>query len=260
MAYYIDMKVIEHFKSRGTIIPYTLMASAIVGFFTLSGLYLIPGITTPTTSSMYLEPGEITVALGDTFTVDVMVSVPVPVNAFTGVITFDESVLAVSSIEYATSIADLWVKEPWYSQGAGTINFTGGTTARGGFNGKGALLSIKFKAIGVGNGRVAMSDTRILENNGQGSDVLLTKQIDTIFAVTSTTVPDIKESKLSSPAKIKIVTSLPNTDLNNDNATTFADLSIFMVDIAKGNPQADFNGDGKVNMADLSILLIALRD
>ena len=105
-----------------------------------------------------------------------------------------------------------------------------------------------------------MSDTRILENNGQGSDVLLTKQIDTIFAVTSTTVPDIKESKLSSPAKIKIVTSLPNTDLNNDNATTFADLSIFMVDIAKGNPQADFNGDGKVNMADLSILLIALRD
>lgn len=246
--------------NKGTIIPFTLLASAIIGFLTLTGIYLLPSTITELATHIELDPAQQLVEPGEVFTVAVKVSSAIPVNAFTGVVTFNERVLAVDKIDYNTSIADLWVKEPWYSKDTSTITFTGGTTRAGGFIGTGSLLIITFKALEPGIGMVTLSDMRILKSDGRGSDVPLAEHIDTVFTVASSSslssVVQIPES--TRPTSIQVVTTIPSTDLNGDGKTSLGDLSIFMLDLVNENMKSDFNGDGEVSTADMSILLQAL--
>jgi hypothetical protein len=237
-------------STRGSIIPNALIASAIIGFASLASVLFVP--KEPNTgTSLYIEPTELVIEKDTEFTIDIIVESDEAVNAFAGVLKFDEAVLQVTRIDYNTSIADLWTQEPWFTKGDGTITFAGGTTRRGGFTGKGSLVTVTFTGRSASATALSLTGTRVLKHDGLGTDAQLRTSLDALFTIKQ--VPSsgdiISQSK---PEEIILA-----TDLNNDGATTIADVSIFMLQLAGQNMRSDFNNDKKVNAADLSILLDA---
>jgi hypothetical protein len=244
------MKLTEN--TRGSIIPKTLIASAIIGFLTLTGVMFIPKEPTVGTS-IYIEPTELTIEEDMDFTIDVIVESDEAVNAFAGVLEFDESTLTVASIDYNTSIADLWTQEPWFTKGNGTIAFAGGTTKPGGFTGRGSLLTVTFTGKKVVTTPLTLSGTRVLKHDGLGTDAQLRTSLDALFTIK----PMPGSGAIISQSKPEEI--ILTTDLNNDGATTIIDVSVFMLHLASQNLRSDFNNDKKVSAADLSILLEARR-
>lgn len=223
---------------------------ALLGLFSVIGM---PSSERPV--KVTLTPLMGTVTLGETFTVILEVESETPVNAFSGQITFDDTSLQVESIKYNTSIADLWVEEPWYSAGAGTISFAGGTTRSGGFVGQGQLLSINFKAVGNGKHLVSLRNTRVFKHDGLGTEVDLDKPLDALF-----TTDILKEQAITliNTKEDRSVTVIPKDltfDLNNDGEIGLADTSIFMINLYRYDYRFDFNQDEKVDLKDLNLLL-----
>lgn len=244
----MDMKRIP--STRGSIIPHTLIASAIVGFLTLASVIFLPKESS-TGTSMHIEPTELTISESKQFTIDIIVESDEAVNAFAGVLEFDETILSVTSIDYNTSIADLWTQEPWFAKGDGTIAFAGGTTRPGGFTGKGSLLTVTFTGKDATTTPLVLTGTRVLKHDGLGTDAQLRTSLDALFTIKP--LSDNNEVLTQSKPDEIILT----TDLNNDGITTIADVSVFMLQLASQNLRSDFNNDKKVSAADLSILLDA---
>ena len=238
--------------TRGSIIPTTLIASAIVGFLTFASVLFMPKAEQAGTK-MSIEPSELTIEADKKFTIDVIVESEEVVNAFAGVLNFNEAILEVDRIGYNTSIADLWTQEPWFAKGNGTITFAGGTTKPGGFVGKGSLLTVIFKGKSGTTTPLSLTSTRILKHDGLGTDAQLQTSLDALLNIK----PPLPQNEIvtqGNPEEIMLT-----TDLNNDNVTGFADISIFLLHIASQNLLSDFNNDKKVTVADLSILLNARK-
>ena len=238
--------------TRGSIIPTTLIASAIVGFLTFASVLFMPKAE-QTGTKMHIEPSELTIEADKNFTIDVIVESEEAVNAFAGVLNFDEAILEVDRILYNTSIADLWTQEPWFAKGDGTITFAGGTTKPGGFVGKGSLLTVVFKGKSETTTPLSLTSIRILKHDGLGTDAQLQTSLDALF----TFKPLTQRNEIITQGNPEEV--ILTTDLNNDNVTGLADISIFMLHIASQNLLSDFNNDKKVTVADLSILLNARK-
>lgn len=231
-----------------------LLASIIAGIIGISGILL--GTTVMTAPVIVtLEPADGSLVVGETFVTTLTVKSTLPVNVFRGLLEFDSNKLTVTSIDYNTSIANLWAEEPWYSNGDGTINFTGGTTAPGGFVGEGSLITITFTAKSSGEALVKMSEMQVLQHDGLGTETTLNRPIDAVFAIeTPKLIEEILfKAPLNGP-KISILTEPPDTDLNDDGKQSMADVSIFMTDLATKNLRSDLNKDGVINLTDLSIL------
>lgn len=231
-----------------------LMASVIAGILGISGFLMTP-LVVEKLISVSIEPEQGTVIVGEPFTIHVVVDSPTPVNVFKGLVLFDASKLAVQTIDYNTSIANLWAEEPWFSNGDGTVAFTGGTTIPGGFSGEGTLLSITFISKAPGEAAINIEDMQILAHDGLGTIVPLRVPIDAIFAISTTQLE--AETKLVTDVTgptLTVVSAPPDTDLNDDGKQTLADTSIFMADLMTKNLRSDFNQDGSVTIKDLSIL------
>ncbi len=241
-------------KNRGNIVPATLAASAIMGFLTSMSFFLVSLSTEQPLARMDLSPTAAVVNVGNTFTTSVFVEAEVPVNAFTGVVTFDPARLAVDRIDYNTSIADLWAEEPWYKQGDGTIHFAGGTTKQGGFTGRGSLLTITFRTLTPGEIPVRIKDVQVLRHDGLGTEVPLGTPVDALFTV----VPGTKTAVLHSESSIVVRDPLLTGDLNDDGSVSIGDMSIFFTYLATGNARGDLNKDGRISTSDLSILISQL--
>lgn len=240
--------------TSGMIVPAAYAASIILSILALTGMYLLPTEAQDTT--LMLTPNTFVSAPGETFTVKIETTSDIPVNAFKGRISFNEETLAVASIDYNTSLADLWAQAPWYQSGAGIIEFAGGSTIPGGFTGTDTLLTVTFTALQAGSGNLVLNNTQILMHDGQGTEAVLTDYIDTLFTISAES-PEIVAHKTVSGAEVVILSSPPTPDLNNDGDVTITDVSLFLLLLPTGNPTGDFNGDGKVGTADLSILLQA---
>jgi Cohesin domain/Dockerin type I domain len=234
----------------GNIIPATLAASAIMALMTTFSFFLValsPGYI----ASMELSPTAAVVSLGNTFTTNVEVEAFAPVNAFTGVITFDPTKLQVVKIDYNTSIADLWAEAPWYENGAGTVKFAGGSTKVGGFTGRGSVVTITFRTLAPGDANVRITDAAVLQHDGLGTEAALAAPIDGIFTV-------VTGNTTATPAKeTEVVVRDPKLtgDLNYDGTVTVTDISIFFVHMTTGNTASDLNKDGRISTTDLSILI-----
>lgn len=230
-----------------------VVASVLAGLLSASVLVATLNIAP---AAMLLTPDRATLQLGDTITETIRVSATTPVNVFRGVVVFDETKLQVERIDYNTSIADLWAEEPWYTNGDGTISFTGGTTQPGGFLGDGDLLTITFTSIATGSARVALQDIAILQHDGLGTIAATAAPIDALFTVAPEAL--VEHMVQTSPAPNKNIMVLQpgiTMDLNGDGRQTLADISIFFRHLATQNLRSDFNSDGVVSTGDLSILL-----
>lgn len=246
--------------TNGSIFPASLVASAIIGFLAILGLVILP-ITTRTVADMRIEPIAKVVQPGDIFAVAVVVEASVPVNVFAGKLTFDTNTLAVQSIDYNTSIADLWAEEPWYSNGDGTLSFIGGTTRAGGFTGADTLITITFKALSEGAGTLSIGDASILQHDGLGTMATLAQPIDALFTVeaqTASTSPANLLSSASHSSTYSVVAALPSSDLNSDGRVTITDASILLLNIGSNNTRYDLNGDTFVDLKDFNIVISAM--
>ena len=238
--------------TRGSIFPFLLVASAVLAVAGTVGFEVLPLLMDQPTH-IRIEPTNVRVETGHIFTIRILVDSTIPVNVFGGELTFDKNILAVDSIDYNTSIANLWAIQPWYSNGDGTLTFGGGTTKFGGFVGSDTLLTVNFKTIGSGSGAISLHGVQIFQNDGLGTMAAVGRPIDGFFIATESENAVRKTSNLS----YVVAAQIPSTDINGDGKQTLADLSLFMLDVATQNKRSDFNVDNRVDTRDLSILLNA---
>ncbi len=212
-----------------------------------------------TNTDMYLSPNSGVYQVGQPIVVSLRIRSNVPTNVFAGDIKFNPELLEVEKIEYNISIADLWAIEPWYENGAGTLQFAGGTTKQGGFIGDDQLLAITFRSKGRGEGSLELYDASILKYDGLGTATEITERtIDAIFSLTEEVLSEKTVFKRNwSGGIIAVQPEKRLTDLNGDNTQSISDVSIFMFDLLNKNMRSDFNTDGVVNTKDLSIIINA---
>jgi hypothetical protein len=222
----------------------------IIGLLALAGTFMATVVLNDETpATMRLSPTSATVELGSTTTVTVVVRSLTPVNAFTGEVVFDTTQFSVERIDYNTSIANLWVEEPWYNRAENSIYFAGGTTQPGGFVGAGELLRITLRATQPGDTELSIRNARIMAHDGLGSDVPLAKPLDALFSADTTgfAVPLPTETEKF----VTVVPLLPPLDVNGDGVLGFQDISTLLVHFGSADPAYDFTGDGTVTWADI---------
>lgn len=140
---------------------------------------------------LYLDPGEATVARGDTLTLGLRLDTDEGecINTVDAVITYGEGVRAVD-VSRGDSILNLWVEDPKINEAERTITFAGGII--GGYCGRAAgdpsltnvIADIVFQSPGfsVGGGEnptsaVEISETSsVLLNDGTGSEAELRRE------------------------------------------------------------------------------------
>jgi len=111
--------------------------------------------------------------VGDNVKVTVLLAAPgESANAASGVIIFPTDKLAVVSISKDSSIFNLWVQEPTYSNSLGQVKFEG-VILNPGFTGSaGRLVTVFFKAKEPGTAELFFQEGAILANDGQGTSLL----------------------------------------------------------------------------------------
>lgn len=146
-------------------------------------------------ASLGLTPGTGVYAANGTFSVKVIVNTGgQSVNAADGTISFNPKELSVVSVNRSSSIFNLWVAEPSYSNSAGTISFSGGSPS--GYSGSvGTIMTVTFRAAGAGTARVNFKNGSVLANDGRGTNILSSMNggTYTIQPQTATPEPEIIE-------------------------------------------------------------------
>ncbi|MDP3957902.1 MAG: hypothetical protein Q8Q36_00355 [bacterium] len=111
--------------------------------------------------------------VGQTFPVRVRVSsTGEAMNAASGVIIFPEELLEVVSVSKTDSIISLWVQEPSFSNGNGTVNFEGIVLNPGFVGTAGRVITVQFRAKSVGRAVLSFSSAAALANDGKGTNIL----------------------------------------------------------------------------------------
>jgi len=124
-------------------------------------------------ASLYPTPANGSYSKGETFSVSVYVSSSdQAMNATSGTLSFPPDKLEVSSVSKSGSIISLWVKEPTYSNSAGTVSFEGIVLNPGYTGSAGKVLTINFKTKAPGSAPITFSSGAILANDGQGTNIL----------------------------------------------------------------------------------------
>jgi hypothetical protein len=246
------MRQNAHVQAKGIIAPQALIATAFFGLITVISLAILPDGTKPE-ADMRITSERHVVAVGETFEIKIEVESIVPVNVFAGELRFNGEVISVKSIDYNTSIADIWAELPWYSNGDGTLNFSGGTTLPGGFQGTDSIINVTFEALKEGDGVIYINEPKILRHDGRGTDSQLAESVNSVFKIVDDNNNLIE--KINESTNLIVAKELPSTDLNGDGKQSLADISIFMLNFGTYNILYDFNLDGKVNIQDLNILL-----
>ena len=151
-------------------------------------------------ATLSISPGTGVYASNNTFTVQVVVnSEGQPINAADGVISFNPRELSVTSINRSSSIFNLWVTEPAFSNSAGTVDFSGGLPS--GYTGsRGNIMNITFRAIGSGSTKVSFKSGSVLANDGRGSNVLTSMKGGTFTIQSAVAAPEPEVIEYIAPA------------------------------------------------------------
>lgn len=156
-------------------------------------------------ATSYFSPSSGSFEVGSIFTVSVSINTKgADINNAEGTVRFPSDLLEVVSVSKSGSIFSLWVEEPNFLNGAGTISFNGGLPTPG-FNGSsGKIFSAVFKAKKAGSASVLFSSVSILANDGLGTNV---------FSGSGSASYDltIAEAKTEVPTPAKMPEKVPET-------------------------------------------------
>ncbi|MEK7638658.1 MAG: Ig-like domain-containing protein [Patescibacteria group bacterium] len=179
-------------------------------------------------ATLSLSPATGVYQANGTFSVRVMVNTNgQAVNAADGTLSFNPRELSVTAVSRSSSIFNLWVTEPTFSNSAGTISFSGGSPT--GYTGSaGAIMTITFRAAGAGAPRVSFTGGSVLANDGKGTNVLTAMNGGsyTIQAATIAPTPEVIEyvAPANTPAAPQVV-STTHADTNAWYAQKTAELT-----------------------------------
>lgn len=249
------MKKANRLPEKGIVAPLIFVITAVIMLVAIISITNTANRAGPT-ADMRIVPKEQVIRPNQRFEVSLVVESSLPVNVFSGQLSFNPDVLVVEQINYNTGVADLWAEEPWYSNGEGTVNFGGGTTQSGGFTGTEELLTITFRSLKEGEGIISLTEPQILRYDGLGTPSELVPPIDAIITINNDDALNLV-SRENSDIRFIIAEKIPSTDLNEDGQQTIADVSVFIIGMLTYDRRLDFNLDGKVDTRDLSIILNA---
>lgn len=124
-------------------------------------------------ASLNFSPSSGSYAVGSTLSVAVYVSsTGQAMNAASGVVSFPQDKLEVTSLSKTGSIFTLWVQEPSFSNSAETVNFEG-IALNPGFRGaSGKLMTVNFRVKATGVALLNFSSGSVLANDGKGTNIL----------------------------------------------------------------------------------------
>ena len=166
-------------------------------------------------ASLSLFPGSETFQQGDSFSIELKIDAAnIPINSAEAVVYFPVDILEVLSISQDDSVFALWPKEPSFSNTDGKIWFAGGLPHPG-FQEAGNIITINFKGKKQGIAHVAFGQSKILADDGKGTNILVFLKEAKYFVqekpIAFETVEDIPLSVFSS--------THPEQDqwYNNDN-------------------------------------------
>lgn len=168
-------------------------------------------------ATLSVSPGSGVYTSNGTFTVRVTVnSAGAPINAAEGTLSFNPKELSVVSVNRNGSIFNLWVTEPAFSNGAGTINFSGGLPS--GYTGSaGNIMTVTFRAVGSGSAKVSFSNGSVLANDGRGTNVLTGMNGGSFTIQAASTQPDIEEVVVEYVAPANTPPAPKITSVSHDN-------------------------------------------
>jgi hypothetical protein len=151
--------------------PFALYQFCSKVFITIA-LFVFIGALSASAASLSFVPATKTFEVGDTFTVNVQVrSDGIPINAVSGVISFDPQLLEVVSLSKNGSILSLWVQEPVHNNTQGSIALEG-IILNPGFSGTGKVIGVTFRAKTTGETSLSFNVASVLANDGTGSEAL----------------------------------------------------------------------------------------
>jgi hypothetical protein len=182
---------------------YTNNFSAIVRTFIVFFIALtfyVTGTNFVEAASLSLSPSTGVYTANEIFSVRVVVNTRgKPINAADGTLSFNPRELSVVSVNRSGSIFNLWVSEPAFSNGAGTINFSGGLPS-GYTGGSGNIMTVTFRAAGASTARVSFTKGSVLANDGRGTNVLTAMNGGTYTIQAQSVAPEPEEIEYIAPA------------------------------------------------------------
>lgn len=127
-------------------------------------------------ASLFLSPGSGTFVVDSTFEVSVYLDTKGnSVNTIDLAIKFPPDKLQLVSSGIGKSIIGLWTSQPKYNNQTGLLELTGGVP--GGVNvSRGLITTMTFRVKAVGQAVVKFDRTRILLNDGEGTEVVTNNQ------------------------------------------------------------------------------------
>jgi len=148
----------------------------IFGVFVMAALMVVSvfgfGIPASAASaSLVLSPASGNVDVGDSFSVNVVVSSPdTLINAAQGAVIYPADVLQIDSISKG-SFVNFWAREPAFSNVTGTVNFEG--VILNGWQGSNAVvLTLNFRAVSTGDATIRLSSGAVLAHDGLGTNIV----------------------------------------------------------------------------------------
>lgn len=166
-------------------------------------------------ATLSLSPSTGVYGVGSTFIVRVVVNTQsASINATEGTVKFNPNELSVVSIDRSSSIFNLWVTEPTFSNSAGTVTFSGGAPS-GYTGGAGTVFTMTFRSKTAQASRVTISDGAVLANDGKGSNVLTSMGGGTYTIQAASTSPEPEVIEYVAPANTPaapVITSSSHSD------------------------------------------------
>ncbi len=173
-------------------------------------------------ATLSISPSASSVSAGNILSVKVVVGTQgKSINNAEGTVQFPSDILDVISISKNSSIFNLWVEEPKFSNLEGKVTFNGGIPNPGYTGENGEILSITFRAKKAGIASVNFSDAAVRENNGLGTDILSFKQSGTIEVKAAEKIEDAPVAAVVGTPIAPVVSSVTHPDqskwYNNDD-------------------------------------------
>ncbi|MBP6881044.1 MAG: hypothetical protein KBC35_00235 [Candidatus Pacebacteria bacterium] len=151
-------------------------------------------------ASLGLSPSTGVYTSNSTFTARVVVNTDgKSVNAAEGSLSFNPKELSVVSVNRNSSIFNLWVTEPTFSNSAGTISFSGGLPS-GYVGSAGTIMNVTFRAAGAGTARVNFKNGSVLANDGKGTNILTAMNGGSYTIQAQAATPEPEEIEYVAPA------------------------------------------------------------
>ena len=142
-------------------------------FILIAGFFLyFASVHITYAADLYISPKSAVESVGGIFSVSIFIDTgDQPMNAVSGAIIFPQDTIEVVSLSKTDSILNLWVKEPAFSNTAGTIDFEG-IVLNPGFQGvEGKILTATLKAKRAGVASLNFITAAVLANDGNGTNI-----------------------------------------------------------------------------------------